>query len=447
MEMVLIDVADAFPHLAVHHQELEHCITPGLHEGEFFLFRALLFGYKTAPLLWSRVAAWLGRMIQSCVPLHEGRHQIYLDDSLWLLQGTLQRRNEVLAFVLYTMAALGFNLSIRKGERGSRVTWSGVEFHLGDNHVLLTLPEKFINDLQEKVKAWDSKGMASLKELRAICGKLSWLAGVLPRTRWMLRVFYAVLAGREAEVRQGLEESRRKAREDTRSKEHLFVVKRLEGARQALIEYLNVTKARKISLTTRDKAKVTITTDASPEGLGAVLIVNSQVIDAIATPVTEQDAKDLEFELGSSASQGTVEALAMVVAPHIWGNKMAGMAVELTIQADSVTALAMAQKQSAASPAINFLGATLGILLEKAKVEEMKLVHIPGAANKTADYLSRPSKWKGTPRPPELGDVKVTEVGPRGPDFYQLAPPGRKPDLWGASEGEEGLGPWYSLFK
>ena len=123
----------------------------------------------------------------------------------------------------------------------------------------------------------------------------------------MLRVFYAVLAGREAEVKQGLEESRRKAREDTRSKEHLFVVKRLEGARQALIEYLSVTKerpTRKISLTTRDKAKVTITTDASPEGLGAVLIVNSQVIDAISSPVTEQDAKDLGFELGSSASQG-----------------------------------------------------------------------------------------------------------------------------------------------
>ena len=137
------------------------------------MFRALLFGYKTAPLLWSRVAAWLGRLLQSCVPLHEGRHQIYLDDSLWLIQGTLQRRNEVLAFVLYTMGALGFNLSINKGERGARVTWSGVEFHLGDNHVLLTLPEKFINDLQGKLEAWEAKGMAPLKDLRAICGKLS----------------------------------------------------------------------------------------------------------------------------------------------------------------------------------------------------------------------------------------------------------------------------------
>eukprot|EP00435_Cladocopium_sp_Y103_P032051 s2680_g8.t1 len=28
-EMLLIDVSDAFPHLGVHHQELEHCLTPG----------------------------------------------------------------------------------------------------------------------------------------------------------------------------------------------------------------------------------------------------------------------------------------------------------------------------------------------------------------------------------------------------------------------------------
>lgn len=228
------------------------------------------------------------------------------------------------------------------------------------------------------------------------------------------------------------------------------MVKRLEGARQALMEYLNVTKerpTRKISLSTRDKARVSITTDASPEGLGAILIINAQVIDALTSPVTEQDAKDLEFELGASSSQGTVEALALVVALQHWGNKLAGMSVELTVQADSVTALAMAQKQSAASPSLNFLGATLGILLEKAKVEEMRPVHIPGVANKAADYLSRPSKWKGTPRPAELGDVKITEVGPRSQGFYQLAPPGRKPDLWGASEGEEGLGPWHSLFK
>ena len=80
-------------------------------------------------------------------------------------------------------------------------------------------------------------------------------------------------------------------------------------------------------------------------------------------------------------------------------------------------------------------------------MEDLRLVHLPGVANKAADYLSRPSKWKDSPRPPELGEVKVTEVGERGADFYPLAPPGRRPDLWGASEGSEGPGPWLSLFR
>eukprot|EP00435_Cladocopium_sp_Y103_P024496 s339_g6.t1 len=122
-EMVLVDVSDAFPHLAVHQKELEHCLTPGLAENEFYLFRALLFGYKTAPLLWSRMAAWLARFLQACVPFHEGQHQVYLDDSLWVLQGTLNRRNVVLSFILYSMAALGFSVSVQKGERGASVTW------------------------------------------------------------------------------------------------------------------------------------------------------------------------------------------------------------------------------------------------------------------------------------------------------------------------------------
>eukprot|EP00435_Cladocopium_sp_Y103_P068805 s699_g32.t1 len=113
------------------------------------------------------------------------------------------------------------------------------------------------------------------------------------------------------------------------------------------------------------------------------------------------------------------------------------MTIELTIQADSVTALAMAQRFSAASPAINFLGAVLGILLETAKVEDIRLVHIP----------SRPSKWKGSSRPPELGDVQISECEPRADGYYPLPPPGKRPDLWGISEGDEGHGPWFSLFK
>eukprot|EP00435_Cladocopium_sp_Y103_P028780 s4907_g7.t1 len=133
--------------------------------------------------------------------------------------------------------------------------------------------------------------MVATKELRAVRGKLSWLSGVPARTKGIPRVFYAVLAQREAEVKEGTEEARRAQRADTRAKDHLFVVRRLEGARKAFIEFLNVAKdrpTRKVSLTHRDRAKVVITTDASPEGVGAVLIVNGQIIDALASKVTEQ---------------------------------------------------------------------------------------------------------------------------------------------------------------
>lgn len=113
-----MDVSDAFPDLAIHENELEHCLTPGAEPDTFVLFKCLLLGYKTAPLLWSRVAAWLGRFLQACVPAYEGQRQIYLDDSFWVVQGTLPRRNLIISFIVYTMAALGVEVAVRKGERG-----------------------------------------------------------------------------------------------------------------------------------------------------------------------------------------------------------------------------------------------------------------------------------------------------------------------------------------
>ena len=121
-ELTLIDIADAFPHLPVHEKELEHTLTPDVEGDGYLLFRALSFGFRTAPLLWSRMAAWTSRVLQACLPHDEAQHQTYLDDSLWALQGTLARRNVILSFVLYTMAAIGFKLSVGKGERGSAVT-------------------------------------------------------------------------------------------------------------------------------------------------------------------------------------------------------------------------------------------------------------------------------------------------------------------------------------
>lgn len=68
--------------------------------------------------------------------------------------------------------------------------------------------------------------MVGLRQLRSFTGRASWLAGVLFRWRWVVSIMYAVIASHEKDVRSG--EERRRAQNDTRPKENLVPVKRLE---------------------------------------------------------------------------------------------------------------------------------------------------------------------------------------------------------------------------
>ena len=134
--MAVIDIQDAFMSLGVTASELPHTLTPSLKADEYYCFCALLFGYKTAPLLWSRAAALLARLQQSLLEGHEGQHLVYLDDGLWFLQGDLHTRNLMLSIVLTTAAALGFKVSLKKGERSTQVGWIGIRMTLTEDAII-----------------------------------------------------------------------------------------------------------------------------------------------------------------------------------------------------------------------------------------------------------------------------------------------------------------------
>ena len=303
VEFAVVDVMDAFTTLPLHREEHRHALSPSTRDGELLLFQALLFGYRTAPLLYSRFASMVARLLQSGMDPKMACHQVYLDDSLWVLKGSLEERSSSLAMTLYTMLALQIKIALHKGERAAHVTWVGVRFSLPDQDTLVVgLPIKFLEETKAILESWKGKGMAPLKELRSLAGKTAWLANILPRARWVTAVLYAVMKSTEAEED--------KVKSDGRVKKGSFAVARLESARRWLVAFTEAAMARpmrKISIGNKNQMEVRLCCDASPEGLGAVLVVNGAPVGALASPVDDYDAKLLAIEKGASSSQGVLE--------------------------------------------------------------------------------------------------------------------------------------------
>ena len=348
-------------------------------------------------------------------------HQVYLDDSLWAFVGDLQTRNSNLALVLYTLLALKVKVAMHKGERAAHITWVGVRFSMPDNDTLVVgLPENYLEETKVALESWGGKGMAPLKELRSMAGRTAWLANVLPRAKWATAVFYAVLKSAEAEEF--------KEKSDGRAKPGLFSVKRLESARRWLLAFIKAAMERpmrKIHVGNKARMEVRLCCDASPEGLGAVLVINKSPVAALASPVDGFDEKFLKIEKGSSSAQGILEALCVLVALRHWKKRFLGHLVTLEVQSDSMVALALSQRLGASTAALNWIGAELSLALEEVGAEALVTQRIPGKANVEADHLSRPSTWSAVKLPAGLEPLAAHIETPmvRTEEFYVLPGP------------------------
>ena len=443
-EFAVVDIADAFTTLPLHPMEHKHAVAPSPVAEELLVFKALLFGYRTAPLLYSRFGAMIARLLQSAVNAGEAAHQVYLDDSLWAFAGELKQRSSNLAMVLYTLLALKVKVAMRKGERAAHITWVGVRFSMADNETLVMgLPVKYLEETKEALTKWEGRGMAPLKELRSMAGRTAWLANVLPRAKWVTAVFYAVMKSAEAEEYN--------VKADGRSKPGLFSVKRLESARKWMLAFLEAAMARpmrKVHVGVKTQMEVKLCCDASPEGLGAVLVINNAPVAALASPVDEFDVKLLMIEKGSSSSQGILEALCILVAFRHWRKRFLGHVVTLEVQSDSIVALALSQRLGASTATLNWIAAELSLSLEEVGAEALTTKHIVGKANIEADYLSRPSTWPVVKLPPPLEPLAAHIETPsvRTDDFYVLPGPSMDPSLWGSGETPSGsASTWESV--
>lgn len=367
---------------------------------------AMLFGSWGAPLLTGRFAACLARIWQSLVAPSELQSQLYMDDPMWILRGPTSRRNRNLALLLYTARALGINLAWHKGSRGTQLTWIGVMFAQAEAAVKLTVPKKMMAEVAQALEAWESKGMVSFKEVQQLTGRLSWIAGILPHTRWvagqsrlcMLRW----LTPNAPKMRNAREHPRGSTR-DPRSVSHSS--QKIRATEEVVCELFKARRHWRC-----EQNPCAIVTDASPQGIGALLATvdhtmgpSFTIIEGLEIQLEEADAKWLGVPWNESASQGPLEAWAVKLAVRRWATRLENKGIVL--RSDSVVALAMTKRLSSPSPVVNWVGAELAIRFDKHGIKRVVTQRIPGNWNVEADWLSRPHE-RG-PKPERLLKVPI----------------------------------------
>ena len=121
--LLRLDFSDAFKQLPVRESE-KRFLSGRAMDGHFY-FHRVLFGIKTGPLVWCRLAALRARCTQSCFHPGRLRMQVFVDDPLAVLRGTPQQVRDIASKVLLLWQALGLTLAWKKGSFSTRAHWIG----------------------------------------------------------------------------------------------------------------------------------------------------------------------------------------------------------------------------------------------------------------------------------------------------------------------------------
>ena len=415
VEMLVVDIVDAFLNLKIAEEERAYAVVTN--EDEYFAYSGVPFGLASAPLLWGRVAAWLGRAGQAVSEPDQLRMQVYVDDPILAAIGDMPSRDRAFARVILLWLALGVKLNWPKATLGTSVEWIGAEYSARKGTVTAKIPADRITKLTEKVEGHlAAKGMTS--NLASLAGEMSWVAGIVPRLRPFVTMLYGAVheAARRAES-QDNGESRKRPK-------NMVFIRQVEFPLtwiKAFLEGACGSMQKTFHLADRHAPPtLTITTDASTSGLGAILSTPSgQPIAWMADLIRQEDRERFGAEPNDPAWMAEWELFAVLAALHVWQGRLRGHRLTCLMHVDSQAAIGAVAKLSSPSQVCNYISAEISLLLESCNVN-LKLDHIRTEANLEADALSRLSEGKSVPRalrtikatpPPER--LKLFRVWPR----------------------------------
>ena len=416
------DIADAFHQVPLDQREWKY--TAAALGGFVYIFRVLVFGSVSAPTVWGRYAAWLGRSTCALLANERLRLHIYVDDPIYVASGTASQRARALTKALLWATAAGFPLAWHKSDGGESITWIGATITIASGHTQVSIPEEKIADMLAACTDMRRQSTVPSRQVRKLAGRGSFVAGLVPVIAPFLRSLWATGAKcSEGSTSDALAKTH--SADGGRGRplpRHLVFVSQIKRDLSWLSAFLSRQRGTLIRehlwvpLPASERLRICV--DASPWGIGGVLMRQSVPLSYFADGLQTQDLRRFQASVGVSDFNTVWEALAILVAIRLWRPWLTTSG-SFEIRSDSLGALGATMKCNSSSWRLNAVIAE--IMLDEAEFSSRVAVlcHIPGISNEWPDALSRLVADDPKPFPPELWGIERSSCGPRGPAYWQ----------------------------
>ena len=186
----------------------------------------------------------------------------------------------------------------------------------------------------------------------------------------------------------------------------MIPTRRYRHALQWLTAFLSGwgSEARCFKLHPSAPSKWQVIMDASPWGMGAILLNGNEPIEYFALELSTDDLRRFSAKRGESGFTTLWEALTLLISIRQW--LVQKSLSNVRIKSDSLGALRLAMELSSSSPHLNKVAQEIALHLAIGDAQISLLEHIPGITNIQADALSRLNAPDAKTIPGSLSNAK-----------------------------------------
>ena len=395
MEQMIADISDAFWQIPLHPNERKFFVAK--FQGRFLSFVRTAQGSRAAPLTFCAVMAMLTRFAQALFfrdagcrnHPEEARLQVYTDDPWLIARGSQSQINRTFAVLMIAWELFGLPVATHKAVRGVCLKWIGMKLEVSPREVKVHVPEDKVLELETLSLQILSGNVVSCKLLRSYAGKAMNIATVIHTWRPFVQQLFAALNT------EGL----------SGAPKHCVWTKQIQTPMYWILAFLHQLRSHlvrrwDVAAFANKGEHVAIMWDASPFGLGAVLILNGVIKEYLHDISQPFETDLLDISIGSSESQQTMEALAGLVALRIWKQHWMSARAFLALRSDNMGALTLFGRLKTSSRANSIIAREFALDLGDSSFAPQVTEHIPGFSNIICDNLSRlqdPSKQYSIP--------------------------------------------------